>query len=207
MRPQAPASLPLSKRMEKTEAILIDRRPWRETSLIVQWCAPEVGLFNTIAKGVLRPKSPFFGRLDLFVSAEVRFVRSRTGDLHTLAEVQWTDPRLGLRESYGRVLAATYFVKLIAQVAERETPIPVAHDLLHKALDYLATHDPTPALVLRFENRLAEELGIAAEGGQSGAASIQQAFHRRLPVQREQLFKRMGKNPKSEIRNPKEAEE
>ena len=41
--------------MEKTQAILIDRMPYRETSLIVQWCAPGAGVFRTIAKGALRP--------------------------------------------------------------------------------------------------------------------------------------------------------
>lgn len=177
--------------MEKTEAILIDRKPWRESSLIVHWCAPEAGIFKTMAKGALRPKSPFAGRLDLFVSAEVRFVRGRSGDLHTLAEAQWTCPRLGIRESYDRVLAATYFVKLISQVVERETPIPDAFDLLAKALDYLATHDPSPELVERFENRLAGELGIAGGHERHGAPLIEAAFHRRLPVQREQLMKRL----------------
>lgn len=176
-------------RMEKTEAILIDRSPYAETSLIVQWCAPEVGLFKTIAKGCLRPKSPFAGRLDLFVSADVRFVRARTSDLHTLSEIQWKEARLGLRQSYARVLAATYFVKLIGQVVERETPIPAIHDLLHKALDYLATHEPTVALVERFERRLAEELGIA--GADGFARAIEEAFHRRLPVQRMQLMKQI----------------
>lgn len=176
--------------MEKTEAILIDRTPYRETSLIVQWCAPDAGVFRTIAKGALRPKSPFAGRLDLFVSAEVRFVRGRTTDLHTLAEAQWTDPRLGLRQSYGRVLAATYFVKLITQVVERETAIPAVFDLLRKALNYLNEKEPTLALVDRFEQRLAEELGIAGEGDY--ARAIEGAFHRRLPVQRAQLVKLVG---------------
>ena len=173
--------------MEKTEAILIDRMPYRETSLIVQWCAPEAGVFKTIAKGALRPKSPFSGRLDLFVSAEVRFVRGRTTDLHTLAEVAWTNPRLGLRQSYGRVLAATYFVKLITQVVERETAIPAIYDLLRKALDYLDGKEPTPVLVGRFERRLAQELGIAGED--QFPRSIEDAFHQRLPVQRGQLLK------------------
>ena len=58
--------------MEKTEAILIGRTRYAESSLIVQWCSPEVGLFKTIAKGSLRPKSPLYGVLDLFVSAELR---------------------------------------------------------------------------------------------------------------------------------------
>ena len=173
--------------MEKTEAILIDRMPYRETSLIVQWCAPEVGVFRTIAKGALRPKSPFAGRLDLFVSADVRFVRGRTTDLHTLAEVQWIDPRLGLRQSYGRVMAATYFVKLVTQVVERETALPAIHGLLCKALDYLKAKEPTQALVERFERRLAEELGIAGAG--DFARAIEMAFHRPPPVQRAQLVK------------------
>ena len=176
--------------MEKTEAILIDRSPYAETSLIVQWCAPEVGLFKTIAKGALRPKSPFVGRLDFFVSADVRFVRARASDLHTLSEVQWKEARLGLRQSYARVLAVTYFVKLIGQVVEREAPIPAVYELLHKALDYLATHEPTVALVERFERRLAEELGIA--GADGFARAIEEAFHRRLPVQRTQLMKQIA---------------
>ena len=85
--------------MEKTEAILIGRTRYAETSLIVQWCSPEIGLFRTIAKGALRPKSPLSGVLDLFVSVDLRFVHSKSSDLHTLAEARWTNPRLGLRGS------------------------------------------------------------------------------------------------------------
>lgn len=181
--------------MDKAEAILIDRMPYRETSLIVQWCAPGVGVFKTIAKGALRPNSPFVGRLDLFVSAEVRFVHSRSSDLHTLAEVHWIDPRLGLRQSYGRVLAATYFVKLITQVVERETAIPAVYELLRKALDYLNTKEPNLALMNRFEQRLAEELGIAGEGDFSRA--IENAFHHRPPVQRGQLIKLITQLPRT----------
>lgn len=177
--------------MEKTEAIVIGRSRYSEASLIVQWCAPEVGVFKTMAKGALRPKSPLHGVLDLFVSAEVGFVHSKSSDLHTLTEARWTNPRLGLRESYGRVLAATYLVKLVTLVVESGTPIPEIHDLLMKALDYLAAKDPVPALITRFEQRLAEMLGIVAEGGDANglaAMAIEDSFHRRLPVQRRQVM-------------------
>lgn len=177
--------------MEKTEAVLIGRTRYAETSLIVQWCCPEMGLFRTIVKGALRPKSPFAGLLDLFVSAELRFVRAKTGDLHTLAEARWTNPRLGLRSSYGRVLAATYLVKLIALVVEPHAPLPAIYGLLVKALDYLADHEPSLALVERFELRLAEDLGlVGAEGAAGGRAAqvMEEVFHRRLPVQRQQLM-------------------
>lgn len=175
--------------MEQTEAILIGRSRYGETSLIVHWCAPEAGLFRTIAKGALRPKSPLGHRLDLFVRADLRWVRSRRSDLHTLAEVTWKDPRLGLRSSYGRVLAATYMVKLVERVVEPQAAVPGLYDLLSKALDFLAEKDPSVALVERFELRLAQDLGIAPEqdNGQS-AYLIEEAFHRKLPIQRRQLM-------------------
>ena len=179
--------------MEKTEAIIIGRMRYSETTLIVHWCCPEMGLFKTIAKGALRPKSPLGQRLDLFVTVDLRWVRSRRSDLHTLAEAEWRTPRLGLRSSYGRVLAATYLVKLVACVVEPETPLPGLYDLLRKALDYLAEKEPTLALVERFELRLAEDLGIAtAEDAGQSAHLIEEAFHRRLPVQRKQLLEWLG---------------
>ncbi|WP_170266989.1 DNA repair protein RecO [Brevifollis gellanilyticus] len=177
--------------MEKTEAILINRIRYSETTLIVSWCSAEQGLFKTIAKGALRPKSPFSGLLDLFVSAEISYTHAKVGDLHTLSDAHWTNPRLGLRQSYGRVLAATYLVKLVELVAEPHAPLPEIHALLVKALDYLCDHDPSAALIERFELRLAEDLGLVGEGGAARGASahaIEDNFHKRLPVQRRQVL-------------------
>ncbi len=176
--------------MEKTSAILIGRYKLTETSLIVHWCSAEVGLLKTVAKGALRPKSAFAGRLDLFVSAEIRFARSRTGDLHTLTEAQWTEPRIHLRDSYLRVLAATYLVKLVEMMVERESPLPFIHELLTKALDYLNTHEPSQPLIERFESRLAEDLGVSTPTAKA-AVSLQMAVHHALPVQRRQLLDRL----------------
>jgi DNA repair protein RecO len=184
--------------MEKAEAILIGRTRYSETTLIVSWCSAQMGLFQTIAKGALRPKSPLTGLLDLFVSAEIRFTKARMGDLHHLAEARWTQPRLGLRQSYARVLAATYLVKLVQLIAEPHAPLPEVHSLLSKALDYLEHHEPRPALIERFEFRLAEDLGLIGEDNSSpgvAAVAIQENFHRRLPDQRKQLLDWMINHP------------
>ena len=183
--------------MEKTEAILIGRTRYSETTLIVQWCSAEMGLFRTIAKGALRPKSAFAGLLDLFVSADIHYAPARKGDLHTLVEAHWQTPRLGLRNSYGRVLASTYLVKLIQLVVEPHAPLPAIHDLLTKALDYLNDHDPSQALIQRFELRLAEDLGLiaGASSGDEAVLAISDSFHRRLPVQRRQLLEWIASRP------------
>jgi DNA repair protein RecO len=173
--------------MEKTSAIIIGRYRLTETSLIVKWCTAEAGLIKTVAKGALRPKSAFAGRLDLFLSADIRWIKSRSGDLHQLAELEITEPRLSLRESYPRVLAATYLVKLAELIVEPETPTPELYDLMRKALDYLSTHEPTRSVVERFELRLTEILGIQHDTGRPSTA-LQAYIHRDLPVQRRQLW-------------------
>jgi DNA repair protein RecO (recombination protein O) len=173
--------------MEKTSGILINRYKLTETSLIVHWCSADCGLIKTVAKGALRPKSAFAGHLDLFVTADIRFARSRTGDLHTLSETHWTEPRIHVRDSYLRVLAATYLVKLVELMVEKESALPEVHDLLTKALDYLNTHEPSQLLIERFETRLAEDLGVSTPTGKA-AVALQMAVHHALPVQRQQLF-------------------
>ncbi len=176
--------------MDRTTAILISRTRLTETSLIVHWCSADFGLFKTVVKGALRPKSPFAGRLDLFATCEVVFVKSGKSDLHTLKEAHLTMLRLHLRNSYARVLAAAYFCKLIEMVAERETPLGGVHELLRLALDHLDAHEPSEKLINRFENRLCGELGLGATNI-SGGALLHDYFHRPLPPQREELLKQM----------------
>lgn len=111
-----------------------------------------------------------------------------------LKEVHVTIPRMHLRESYPRVLAATYFSKLVEMVSEREAPLGGIGELLRLSLDYLDEHEPSPRLVARFENRLSDELGLG--GTQNPAAVLQQYFHRALPPQREVLLKEIHASPR-----------
>jgi DNA repair protein RecO (recombination protein O) len=177
---------PQSPALDKTTAILISRHPLTETSLIVHWCSAECGLFKTVAKGALRRNSPFAGRLDLFVSCEVDFLRSQRSDLHILKEAHLAEARLGLRASYARLLAGTYFCRLVEMVAERETPLDGVHDLLRLSLDYLAGHEPGGRLVERFERRLCDLLGLGSEA-KDAPALLREVFHRDLPPQRAEL--------------------
>ena len=106
--------------MESTEAILLRKRRFSDTSLIVSWCTELIGCVQTIAKGARRPKSPFAGKLDLFFEAEISIVRSRKTDLHTLAEVVLKNPFVGIRSNYLRTQTAAYFVELIEICTERD---------------------------------------------------------------------------------------
>lgn len=172
--------------MQNSRATLIRRHLLGETSLILCWCTENSGLVRTAAKGARGPRSGFAGKLDLFFDAEIAWIPARRGDLHSLREVVLVDARLGLRESYQQTLAAAYFTSLIEMIAETDTPIPELHALLIRALDWLALHPPVAAAIYRFEDRVADLLGLG-RSGIGGAAALLEMFHR-LPPSRQQLF-------------------
>jgi DNA repair protein RecO (recombination protein O) len=170
----------------KCRGTLIRRSPLTETSLVVTWCTVEHGIIRAVAKGARRPKSAFAGKLDLFFETEFEVAASKKSDLHTLRDLKVTDPRPGLRESYVQTLAATYFVQLLNQVAEPETPIAPLHDLLVRGLDYLNHQKPKRKAVLHYEKQLAHALGIL-DPEQPAAQTLAGLFHR-LPKSRSELL-------------------
>lgn len=165
----------LAMRMEKSEGIIIRLTKLTDTSLIVHWCTREQGLIKTVAKGGRRSKGPLAGKLDLFFEAELNWVRSRKSELHTLSEVAVMDYRENLRRRYKDTLAASYFVDLLAHVAEPDHPVPDLYDLLTRGLGYLAEHGADQRGILHFEHELARLSGVAHDRS-SAAIALEQAF-------------------------------
>jgi DNA repair protein RecO (recombination protein O) len=146
--------------VESTNAILLRKRKFSDTSLIVSCCTESFGCIQAVAKGARRPKSPFAGKLDLFFEAEISIVRSRKSDLHTLTEVVLKNPFPGIRSNYVRTQTAAYFVELIEICTERDHREPELFGLLRRAFGYLDENDPTPRAVAHFETELARIAGV-----------------------------------------------
>ena len=146
--------------MESSAAILLRKRKFSDTSLIVSWCTESLGCIQTVAKGARRPKSPFVGKLDLFFEAEISIVRSRKSDLHTLTEVVLKNPFPGIRSNYLRTQTAAYFVELIEICTERDHREPELFELLRRAFGYIDTNNPTTRAVAHFETELSRITGV-----------------------------------------------
>ena len=156
--------------MEKAHGIVVRLNKLGDTSLIVHWCTEEAGLMKTVAKGARRPKSPFAGKLDLFIEGDLVWVPSRRSDLHILKEIVVTEFKTELRKSYADTVLAAYFGQLLEQVVEREHPVPELFDLLRRGLDYLTREEANRSALLHYERQLAELLGVGHEGMNAGAA-------------------------------------
>ena len=184
--------------MESTEAILLRKRKFSDTSLIVSWCTEAFGCIQTIAKGARRAKTPFAGKLDLFFEAEISIARSRKSDLHTLTEVVVQNPFPGIRSNYLRTQTAAYFVELIEICTERDHREPELFRLLRRAFSYLSTNDPTPRAVAHFETELARIAGVRdAKKLKTDSAFALGNLFGRLPLSRTPLLKGLAAQVKN----------
>jgi DNA repair protein RecO (recombination protein O) len=171
-----------------TRGILLRKRRLSDTSSIVSWCTDSLGVIQTVARGARRPKSPFRGRLDLFFEAEISVALSRKSTLHTLREVNVTNPFVGIRSNHLRTQTAAYFVELIEICTEREHHEPEIFSLLQRAFAFLDSTQPDLRAIAHFENELARVTGVRDPSRANAASQLGHLFGR-LPSSRQPLLK------------------
>jgi DNA repair protein RecO (recombination protein O) len=153
--------------IESATGLVLRTRRLTETSLIVHWLTSNLGRVATVAKGAMRPKSPFRGKLDLFYRADFSFVRSRRSELHMLREVSIRETFPAIRQELGRVQQASYGAALVEQVTESETPLPEIFELVQDFFHALTKTSPESHYIFAFELKLLAELGLEPDLGKS----------------------------------------
>ncbi len=165
--------------IENASGLVLRVRRLTETSLIVHWLTKEQGRIATVAKGALRTKSPYRGKLDLFYTAVFTFTRSRRSELHTLGEVNLQETHPKLRTSIEALQQASYCAGLIEIATEADTPLDSVFELM---MDFLSRLEAStrPESILSFEVRLLHELGLTPEWTEHrltpGTASLAQSL-------------------------------
>ncbi len=169
---------------ETTEAILLRRVRFGESSYVLVWLSPGHGKIRTAARGTARKDSKLRGRLDLFYHAEVQFAAGRKSDLHALRELRLLETWEGLRGNYARLLAASYFAELSDLLSEPAHAAPGLFDLLRRAFAHLCDNDPSRRSVEFFESEACRVLGFGHDGNVLGAI---EAHAGRIPANRRRL--------------------
>lgn len=145
---------------DRAQGIVLRVRPLTDSSLVVHWLTPDAGRIATVAKGARRPKSPFLGKLDVFLTADISFARSTRSDLHTLREVSVVQRRNHLAHDLHSLRIAAYAVNAVESVTESDTPIPEIHDLFVAFIEHIARQPAAARSVFAFELRLLSLIGL-----------------------------------------------
>ena len=147
-----------------TPAVVLQTFRYSETSKIVRLATRDLGVQSAIAKGVLRPRSPFGAALETLSEGVAQLYHKETRDLQTLAAFDVTELRRDLARDLGRFAGAAALAEVMLKMAPA-APLPAAYDTFIRALDALAAAEArhADAVAVRWLWLLVGVLGFAPE--------------------------------------------
>ena len=137
----------------KTNAIVIERSDFSETSQIVTFFTRNSGRIESIAKGIRRPKATFEGALDLLDVVEIVFSQKDVLNLAVLRESTLLESFDALRSDPVRYTVACCMVEIVREITRSHDPNPELYDAflasLRAAAAWLDPVKPLWAFVLK----------------------------------------------------------
>jgi DNA repair protein RecO (recombination protein O) len=147
-----------------TPAVVLRTYRYSETSKIVRLATRDYGVQSAIAKGVLRPRSPFGAALETLSEGVAQLYHKETRELQTLAAFDVTQLRRNLAADLGRFAGAEALSEVMLKMAP-PAPLPAAYEVLVAGLDALARAAPqdADAVAVRWLWLLVGVLGFAPQ--------------------------------------------
>lgn len=164
----------------KTKGIVLDIRPWSQTSQVTTWLTPDHGPVTTLVKGAVRPKSAFLGQYDLFYTCELIYYAHASGELHAIREASPINMREGLRGDFRATALASYVAHLVQEHCPRGGEAEDWFAFLERTLDGAAAGSSTERDLLAAEMAFLSLAGLSPDFSNAdfGAAVVPFAIDR-----------------------------
>lgn len=107
----------------KTEALVLHATRWRESSKIIHLFSETHGCIGVVAKGALRPKSPFRGVLETLNHVEIVLSHREGRDLQTLTAATLLNAFQHTRDDLPKTAGAFAAAELLHQLFRSHEPV------------------------------------------------------------------------------------
>jgi len=138
-------------------AYVIHRRPFRNTSLLVDFFCLGHGRIAAVARGARRGKSRMHGLLQAFQPLRISF--SGRGEVKTLTNAESAGAAVPLAGE--RLFSGFYVNELLSRMLHDHVEHPRLYEVYRETLDALANTALLERVLRRFELELLAELGYA----------------------------------------------
>lgn len=145
----------MTGRIDQQPAFVLHRRPYRNTSLLLDLLSPDHGRLALVARGVRGPRSRLAALLQPFVPLRVSW--SGKSDLLRLHTAEEDGPPTPLPSA--RLLSGLYLNELLLKLLPRADAHPGLFAVYAHTLQALAVADDEEAVLRLFEKQLLDELG------------------------------------------------
>jgi DNA repair protein RecO (recombination protein O) len=124
--------------LRRSDAIVLDIKKFRETSLVVNFFSEHFGKVSGLLKGARRPRSRFGWGLAPFSCNHIVFYESR-GELCIVSQCDLKADFPGLRDSLEKISLASCLVELVDCLLPRGLVSKEIFELLKFSLEYLSS--------------------------------------------------------------------
>lgn len=146
-------------RTELQPAFVLHRRPFRNTSLLLDAFTREHGRIGLVARGASRPKARLRALLQPFTPVLLAWLDG--AELATLSAAE--EYGLPYAMPSARLLSGFYLNELLLRLLTRHDPYPRLFDAYQDALLGLMRADTEEPLLRQFEKTLLDELGYGLQ--------------------------------------------
>lgn len=154
----------------KTPALVLHGIRWSESSKIVHLFTSEKGYVKAIARGALRPKSPFRGILENLNQVEVILNIKEGRGLQHLSQASLLNSFSRIRENLEATTVAYAICELLRSTVRENEPSQPLFTFTMQLMNELNTSLPAPVFLflIRYLLHLSEYLGFAWNFHQCG---------------------------------------
>jgi DNA repair protein RecO (recombination protein O) len=144
----------------KTEAIVLKKRDYRESSLLVDFFTNDFGKVKTIIKGARRNKANINGDLAIFSCNHIVFYESKHTDINKLTQCQLIDRFEKIRKDISKIAVASYFIELVDALSSVQDPNQELFETLKRSLELLGDNEYPSIIATVFQIKLLHLSGI-----------------------------------------------
>ena len=148
----------------KTEAIVLRKVDFSETSIIATLFTRKSGVIAVIAKGAKKPKSKFAASLVPGQLLEVIFYYKDTREVQTLSEVSYLQKLNGLRTDVAKMALVHTALELVGQVVHDNEVNVELYDFISRFLIWInGIENPGKIVFPYIQFRILERIGIGLQ--------------------------------------------
>lgn len=135
--------------IHRTEGIVLNKRDFRETSIIADFYTRDFGKLSGLLKGIRTEPAKFASNLELFSLNEIIFYRKRNSSLHLVTQADKRNNFDSIRQSIVKAGMASLTMELLGAIMAQEDKNEEVFDLSLTCLTELqATNNPDKVMTI-----------------------------------------------------------
>ena len=147
--------------IQATEAFVLNRKDFRETSVLAAFYSKDFGKIKGILKGIRGEKSKYGSLAELFSLNKIVFYEKTRSEFNNITQCDLTEGFFGIRKNLSSLAHATYLVELVDAMTEPNEKNVEVYELLYRSFKLLSVGEDANKIARIFEVRLLASLGFS----------------------------------------------